>query len=245
MLKHAVLAAFVVASIAALGEDSAVQSIHIKSSWSGLGEPRSTEISIRNEQGTYRVGLNRVDVSKVQALVSAVEQVPVEQPSVEGLGITESWLREQLDSPDAKRSWWMVWNAPTEQQTLFRKSFTDLNLVRKVLPSLYSYGSIDSHPKLEVTILYQNGLVTTVFSDSVYEFMLPWSVTSSGKSVSTYNRDVSLSIAALMPPKATNQGLLVGRGLSFDLAGAVMLEIKNKQKTSSLGRPEPTGTPQD
>jgi len=246
MLRHAIaVVTFVVASMAALGQDSAVQSVNIKSSWGGLGEPRSTEISIRNEHGTYRVGQNRVDASKVQALVSPVEHSPVELPSVENLGIAESWLREQLDSPAAKRSWWMVWNAPTEQQTLFRKYFTDLNLVRKVLPNLYSYGSLDSYPKLEVTILHQNGLVTTVISDSVYEFMLPWSIRRNGQSVSTYNREVSVSIAALMPLKATNQSLLAGSGLAFDLADAVMQEITDKQKTLSQGRPRATGSPQE
>lgn len=57
MLRHAILAVtLVVASMAALGENSPVQSINIKSSWDGLGEPRSVEISIATNKAPNLLG---------------------------------------------------------------------------------------------------------------------------------------------------------------------------------------------
>jgi hypothetical protein len=192
-----------------------VTQIHIKSSWSGLGNPAETEITIRNDRKSFRREQERIDPKRIETLVSTLEAAPLLKPDLANLGITEAWLKSVV-RPVTKD---LIWNEATPaQRQSFVSSFTDMETVSRVMPSLYSFGSIDDSPVVEASVILRDGSIIRLSSHSQYEFMLPWSVTRGSETTHTYNADISRALAGLMPEKSTNRSLIAGKGLARDLA---------------------------
>jgi hypothetical protein len=191
-----------------------VTEIHIKSSWSGLGNPAETEITIRGDRKSFRREQERIDPKRIESLVSALEAAPLLKPDLANLGITEAWLRSVVH-PVTKN---LIWNEATPaQKQSFVSSFTDMETVSRVMPSLYSFGSIDDSPAVDVSVILKDGSMIQLSSHSQYEFMLPWSVTHGSETTNTYNADISRALAGLMPEISTNRSLIAGKGLARDL----------------------------
>jgi hypothetical protein len=220
-----ILPLFCLPVVSALG-DTVIRTIDIKSSWGGLGTPQQTELVIRNDGKAYTLGRKRIEAASIDALVAAIKQPVISEPTVEGLGLTKPWLQEQLADIPKKSSWWKLKSGSAKQRALFENSFAEPDFIGKVLPSLFNFSRTDDYPSVEVTLSCDDGSTVIVSSHSQYSFMLPWNVTASGTTFSTFNSRISAAVAALMPNKATNKERITGRDFDIELAEAVMKHLE-------------------
>lgn len=206
--------------------EHAVAKVVIRSSWAGLGVAPEANIVIEETGGVYRRGHDQIEPRLIDALVSAIQEGPLSQPDLLNLGVTETWLKTTVPSLTGSD---LSWDAATSsQKQLFISSFSDVDTVRAVLPSLYNFVRMDDYPSVQVEVDYVDGTTISVSSRTPYQFMLPWKVVRGGETTTTYNADISRAVAALMPKKATNRARLIGDGLDIDLADAVRQKIKNQ-----------------
>jgi hypothetical protein len=162
-------------------------------------------------------------------------------PTLENLGLTEEWLQhaaEELarDADSNESSDWALYklgHGSVDQKRLFRHSYTDPNFVAKVLPDIFRCCHTDDFPSIEVTVLYTDGSRVVLSSHSQSEFMLPWKVEVGGAGVETFNKNISVAVAALMPENATNRDRVSGEGLRLRLAWAVMSAVENDWNLSN------------
>lgn len=205
-----------------------VREVVIHSGWGGLGTPRNSTVTILETADGFQRDGKAVKPALVQALVSAAEARPVLKPDPANLGIAKSWLQSQLPSVEDRMPGTMP-DASARQRALFESTFTDVDKISGILPSLFTYASLDDNPYAEVRIDFFDNSELTLTSCSYYQFMLPWTIKGSYNG-ETYNAEISRAIAALLPPKSTNKERLAGAGFAFGLAEAVMSSIENQWK---------------
>jgi hypothetical protein len=104
----------------------------------------------------------------------------------------------------------------------------------KVLPEIFRCCHTDDYPNVKVTILYTDGSRTILSSHSQSEFMLPWKVEVSDTSVETFNKNISVALAAIMPEKVTKRDRISGRGMDLALAWVVMGAIESDWNLSNV-----------
>jgi hypothetical protein len=139
------------------------------------------------------------------------------------LGITQEWLASKFESQRLPERIRRADKATASQEKLFRKSFTDLNLVANVLPDLFIYLITDTLLFCKVEIVFDDGSTLSAESYSFYDFMLPWSIKGDRL---TYNADISRAIAALLPDESANKSTLAGEEMAYNLGFLVMRSIE-------------------
>lgn len=244
MLRYAVLILVVVVAVSgpAFPADSVVRQVEIKSSWGGLGRPQNTELAIRHDNGEYRIASTRIDPAKVELLLASIRQPPQMKPTLENLGMTAEWLTNSVDKLEnnaehndgGDSALYKLGHGSADQKGLFRRSYTDPNFMAKVLPEIFRCCHTDDYPGVKVTILYDDGSRTVISSHSQSEFMLPWKVESGSSTVETFNKNISVALAAIMPRKTTNRDRLSGQGLGLALAWVVMDAIEGDWNLSNV-----------
>lgn len=220
----------------AVQAQKAVRQVEIQSSWGGLGTPQNATVVILRKDQTFLSGDKKVAPALVQALVTALAAPLVAEPTAENLGVTPAWLQANVGAlhPRARTR---ATKTTAGQQRFFTESFTNPNLVAKVLPGLFRYAKFDDLPSVSVDVVFEDGSRLQAESHSWYVFMLPWKV--DGQSGETYNADVSLAVSALLPPKTVNKERLAGQAFLPELVDAVIGSIETEWNL--LGSEERTG----
>jgi len=217
--------------------DAVINRIEIQSRWDGLGKPSSTELLIRNEDGAYRVDGKEIDVAAVQALITALHETTFPKPSPKNLGLTQEWLATQASEivQDAKKkeeedsTYWAIGAATPEQQILFKSSYANPEFISKVLPSLFNCCHTDDYPSVRIALTFADDSTEVASSGSQSVFMLPWNVIRDGRPAEiTFDRNISLALAQLLPEGATNRERLKGDYLALALAEVVMTNIEEE-----------------
>jgi hypothetical protein len=202
---------------------SRVRQITIRSHWGGLGPRADATIVITRTQGGYEQCGQSVASPLVNALVAALRTPLIPKPDPLQLGITPSWLVAHAASqqPHSNRDP----GEPTAGQlALFRRSFTDMTLIARVLPELFENMHTDDYPAARVEIVFDDESKLAAYSNSQFEYMLPWCVGTARKA--SYNPAISRAVAALMPAKTVNKERLADDDLAGQLSEAVMGEIE-------------------
>jgi hypothetical protein len=233
-----ILTLLVVLSGVAFASDAEVQQISIKSRWSGLGKPSTTELLIQNDRGTYRLDGAEVAATTVNIFLASVREPVIPKPSLVNLGLTKPWLesnaiaiiRDARAKEGEDSTYWKIGGGTPEQKSLFRRSYTDPAFVGRVLPELFCCRHTDDYPGVTVTITFTDGSTTVVSSVSQSEFMLPWKLQRNSTTSETFNSDISTALLNLMPKGATNRERISGDGFSIHLAEAVMSDIEEQWK---------------
>jgi hypothetical protein len=234
MLRH-FLDALLVVTLTALpqyitAQTPRVQTVTIKSAWGGLSfsRPEPVELVIRRQSDGFYLNDERVDTGVVEALVTALKLPPIPKPQASNLGITEEWLKENVDEAGAKRFLFTV------RFDAYKKFFIDPAKIAELLPSLFAGFLTDDYPRVEVELLFDGGGRWSASSNSQHEFMIPWSVRAGKVAFTTFNADISRKVASLLPPKSVNRQRLLGEFLKFELAGAAMARMEEETLNSSL-----------
>jgi hypothetical protein len=189
-----------------LASGSETVRIEIKSSWGGLGKPTKGNIAITGIRGKYRSEDRKVNAKAVDSLLAALEQPVVDQPLLEGCGITERWLQANYTRGLEDYTHEKLKDLSPKQVELFKTRFTDVASAQVAFAELFKGWHTDDYPELSVTVDI-GGEKFGVQSSSQHLFMLPWSGIDRPRG--GYNCRISQAIAALLPEKFSNRERLV------------------------------------
>jgi hypothetical protein len=202
-----------------------VRLIEIHSGWGGLGTSQNADVIIRSKDGAFVRDGKPVDAAQVEALVTALKAPGVAKPDMENLGITSAWLKAHVASLHP-RGRAQGTETTASQRELFATSFTNPDLIVKVIPDLFRFTRSDDYPGAKVEVLFEDGSKLTAVSHSYYVYMLPWKV--DGQEGDSYNAQISRAVSALMPRKTVNKERLAGDDFLTELADAVMSSIETE-----------------
>jgi hypothetical protein len=100
--------------------------------------------------------------------------------------------------------------------------------IENLLPTLFAGFQTDVYQRVEVELLFDGGEVWSASSDSQYGFMIPWEVRAGKSAFTTFNADISRSVANLLPLKSVNRDRLSGEFFKLRLADAVMARMEEQ-----------------
>jgi len=223
----AILLCLSLSTAAALAQGTSVDKVRIVSSWGGLGEGRHGELVVTRKSGAYLVNGKKIPDELIINLLSAVGAPIVTRPDPANLGITQEWLDANAEKAIKEYAAAYFSLAAPNQRELYFSSFKDPKFIEKVLPRLFNFVASDDYPNVEIEITRTDGRMINVSSKAQPLFMLPWVISADGKKLETYNADIARAIASLAPKKFANKDRLAGEGLGYELARAVMDEIKD------------------
>ena len=178
-----------------------ISTIEIDPQWSGHRDPSGTSIIVRRSGNTYqriwhtagfKNSQDEIASAIVQALLVAVQAPSLRTPSLENLGITRAWLNSHAEEELQYTGNLGATNGERQHQ-FFRDSFTDVALVRKLLPGVIAETWTDDGAWVHVSIIFSNGSTWTAETAALTPFMLPWTSTVAGRTSKTYNADISAS----------------------------------------------------
>lgn len=160
----------------------------------------------------------------VMALVRALTAPVMSSPSMSNLGITRAWLAAHAAAA-AKHFGELGEPNDERQQEFLRRSFTDLALIRRVLPHVVGASWTDDPAWVHVVVRFAGGRTVSAETMNQAAFMLPWTSKADGRQTCTYNADISRAVAKLLPEGAVNKDRLQGRGLMdqivFEMHGSI------------------------
>jgi hypothetical protein len=235
-IVHVLLLALLAGPISVAEAQKNVKAIEIRTGWGGLGAPQKNLVTIQRKDSEFISNGKSVSADKVQALVSALSAEPVTKPEMTSLGINTAWLKANLAS-QKPRAWAQATETTAKQQQMFNKAFTDVAVIAKALPSLFTYTKFDDYPGTSVDVVFEDGSRLVAESHSYYVFMLPWKI--SGLKADTYNAEFSRAVSALLPAGSVNKERLAGNGLAEQLTDSVMRLIE--REWNLLGSDERAG----
>lgn len=113
-----------------------VRELTIRSAWGGLGRSQDQTILIRAENGKLVSDGKRLDQSKVDALIASLRASIIPKPDPSNLGITPSWLDEQIASKKGRFAL-EVADATASQRALLTDTPKTPQKVEQILPALF------------------------------------------------------------------------------------------------------------
>jgi hypothetical protein len=186
----------------------------------------------------HRLSEDTVSPDAVLALVRALSAPEMPTPVLSNLGITRTWL-EQRASEEGKRVGALGEPNDERQQKFFHDSFTDLTLVKRLLPRVVGATWTGDGVWVHFVVEFANGHIWTAETTSLTAFTLPWTCKADGKTTRTFNADISRAVARLLPEGAVNRDRLAGKGLEdqihFQVEGAI------KQRWQQIGAEDIAG----
>ncbi len=224
----AILLCLSLMTVTALAQSRSVNQIRIVSRWGGLGEGKHGELIVTRKSGAYLVNGKKIPDELIINLLSAIDAPIVAKPDLANLGITQEWLDANAEKAIKEYAAAYFSLAAPNQQALYFSSFKDPKFIEKVLPRLFNFVASDDYPNVEIETTGADGRVINVSSKAQPLFMLPWVISGDGRRLETYNADIARAVASLMPKKFANKERLAGAGLGYELARAVMDEIKDR-----------------
>ena len=188
-----------------------IVSIRINSDWLGFASPphsSSTITIVRDGDSFTSLGAVHeiVETSCVEALVSALSQPSIVMPDVINMGFTPDWLNQNVDRLMSQ----LFDQYSDEGKNRFRLKFSNFDyFATRVTDSFFSRWT-DDYPTVEVTVNKKNGSSIRLTSSSQHRFMIPWQIKSPDLSMSTFNAQLGMAVASLMPPGSDNRERLSG-----------------------------------
>ena len=203
--------------------------IQIKSRYSSLAYVGEEELIIEKKNNHYymtdvvrddeklfprHVQKEMVSDAAVCALLEAINSRIIEKPDLENLGVTQTWLNENARPALSEHLKDQRKALSSEQKKYFLISYTNLQIMKKVVDDYYApfFRWSDDNPRVEIVLQTDEAKVIEITSSSQLEFMLPWDVSSVGPGAySTWDAKFSRLIAQLLPKDFLNKDRIAGR----------------------------------
>jgi hypothetical protein len=202
-----------------------VRQIEIQPGWGGLGIPQHADVIVCHTKDGFFRGGKRVGTALVLALVDALSAPTIAKPDLDNLGVTTEWLKANLLARKQTLPHKQVaLEGTVSQQELFASSFTDIAVMAKIVPNLYSYISFDDNAYVKLQVTFEDGSQITAESYSFYAFMIPWRVGENH--TETFNVNISRAVSALLPAKTIEKERLAGEEFASKLADELMRQIE-------------------
>jgi hypothetical protein len=218
----------------AMAQSRSVEQIRIVSRWTGLGPIEHGELIVTRKSGSYHVNGKKISDELIVNLLSAIDAPGVTEPNLANLRITQEWLDANAGKAIEEYAAAYFSLASPNQQALYFSSFKDQKFIENLLPRMFNSWHTDDYPKVDIEITETDGRVIKVSSKAQPLFMLPWVISRGEGELKTYNADIARAVANLMPKKFTNKERLSGVGLGYELAEAVMREIKGRWESLDI-----------
>ena len=205
------------ANAADLSSKGLPKTIDIELSHTGLAGTRKDSYLITIDGAQVRRGVHELPLASVTRLISAIDELPLAQPNLTSLGMTDAWL--SLTSKTALGSWYLHYLGPqhlnANQERYFRTAFADNRVTHDWVSewSITERFVTDDYPSAEVYLTCADGSSYKLSSQSQWAFMVRWKTASS--ETPDYNADISRAVAALLPDEALNRARLAGDNLAF------------------------------
>jgi hypothetical protein len=203
----------------------------------GKGEPDSTDLVIHREGDAYYLDdkdAKIVDASLIAVLVKALTAPANPDISLDGLGVTPTWLKANASSVAHHLAETRVVNGHPVHEAMLESSFADPATMEKVVPRLFDnryYFCFDCRHYLQsvvVHVTFDNFTSLEARSSSQFPYMLPWRLTGNPTPASAFNADISRAIAALMPENSSNRSRLSGENLAMELGRSVLMDVEHQ-----------------
>jgi hypothetical protein len=214
---------------------AAPPTVHRSVVWVEIITDETTFLFRKGSGGFLRVGKNAslpaapIDSKLIKALVIAISRPALIAPDPANLGITQDVLKSHADDW-AEHSGYVGETSDAHQKEFLIASFSDLSLVRKVLPGVLNARWTDDGAWVKFSVRFSDGSNVIGSSDQLPPFMLPWKMDINGHKVSNFNAEISRAIAAVLPADAQNQERLKGTGFDQHLQRAMMTAVRSRWK---------------
>jgi hypothetical protein len=176
---------------------------------------------------TPKISEDVVSRDSVRRLVRALQAPALRTPELSNLGITTARLEQYVDKA-AKSERGMMPGGDERQQALYRKSFTDLNLIKRLLPQIIGASWTDDGVWVHVTVKFVGGETWTAETQALTPFTLPWSCKVAGRTMRNYNADISRAVTALMPEKTVERYRISGEGFGKSISWPMESTIQTR-----------------
>jgi hypothetical protein len=135
-----------------------VDRIDITSTWGGLGTPQKSRIAIVRKGSEFIADGKKVNPVEIEALLKALEESDIEKPTLENLGITQSWLSDNAQScmNDCVNGY--IYRSIPAQKLLFVSKFSDTKFAQEQIEEMFRGGFwTDDYPRFEAHQIQRRG----------------------------------------------------------------------------------------
>lgn len=225
--SHWILVSLVVvfAPVISQGQVRQVRSIRI-GSYACEKPGEIINLTISNISGQFVSNGNAISEHMVTRLLTAINMPIHRRAELRNLGVTQAWLNENADAAVKEYARGYYNSANPKQKALYLLTFTNLRIAARLVNEILNGRWTDDYPLVEIEIELLNGSKIKVSSEQQPEFMLPWKITRSGRTILSYNADIARALAALLPENGCNRSRLSGVDLRQDLAEKVIDQIE-------------------
>lgn len=200
--------------------------VDIHSSWSGLASITPADLVIVQCDTLSQRGRRRGDPQAVAKLIEAID--PLSSPSIATeYDVPQAWHDQQAEAAfdeDVRTNYPGVWAHVTPaKRELFLSAFRNKDLVSALLQKQRSSVVYDDYPRVEALVTMATGETIRLRSEEQRLFMIPWTVERSGVLADlSFNPEIGVAIAALIPAGSANRGRLRGDGLRGEIASLLL-----------------------
>jgi hypothetical protein len=225
-------------SIRIIGAGADLSPLNLESKEPTVTVNSDRPMDLATKESPATLSHDTVSPNDVLALVRALTAPVIGSPKLSNLGITPAWLAAHAG--DVAKHFGTLGDTNDEnQQEFIRRSFTDLTLIKKVIPRVIGQRWTDDYPCVRIMVRFSNGRTVVAETTNQPAFMLPWEREIEGRKTRTYNADISRTVAKLLPDGTVNRERLQGRGLvdqiRFEMPGSI------RQKWQEIGAKDKAG----
>ncbi len=145
-----------------------------------------------------------VEIKKIEALLKAIKQPPLDHLNISLLGIDPKKLKANAEKELKKlKGLSCQGKRPYCNKKLLHKVFldiySDLEWVENFFERYYFRGWSDDSPFFKITVKDKKGKVVTLTSGIQQVFMIPWRIHIDGKEHLTYKPDIPIALYEMIP----------------------------------------------
>ena len=169
--------------------------------------------------------------NNIAALLDILRSAPMPTPTITSMGLTSDWLAKHVDAAlkSQKDRFDVMYAIPTQLE-LFRKTFINPKKVQKLLPDICNppIPQDEGYRQINIVLKTESGTIFEAEAHSLAPLMVPWTIKYNGKTMKTWNIQISRAILKLIPKQFLNAYLLNDRQLEYSLAEATLDSIHDK-----------------